>query len=255
MRCWMRARSVRDLHSRSCYLCGPRIAARILQAGGLADINSRLPSVPEKAGRARLGGYCSRWPPRLHCRTLSPRCCQYCRSPCGLFMEGNPPPMQQRLTILGSTGSIGVSALDVVARHPERFSVFALCAHRNLKRLAEQCLQFAPEYAVIGSAADAAQLKTRLARAGLRTQALCGEAALAALAADSGCDTVIAAIVGAAGLAPTLAAARAGKRLLLANKEALVMSGALLMDAVRRHHAILLPIDSEHNAIYQCLAT
>ncbi|CCD29550.1 1-deoxy-D-xylulose 5-phosphate reductoisomerase (DXP reductoisomerase) [Candidatus Glomeribacter gigasporarum BEG34] len=163
--------------------------------------------------------------------------------------------MQQRLTILGSTGSIGVSALDVVARHPERFSVFALCAHRNLKRLAEQCLQFAPEYAVIGSAADAAQLKTRLARAGLRTQALCGEAALAALAADSGCDTVIAAIVGAAGLAPTLAAARAGKRLLLANKEALVMSGALLMDAVRRHHAILLPIDSEHNAIYQCLAT
>ncbi len=163
--------------------------------------------------------------------------------------------MLQRLTLLGSTGSIGISTLDVVARHPERFSVFALCAHRNLNLLAEQCLQFAPEYAAIGSAANASQLKTRLACAGLRTQVLYGEAALAALAADSNCDTVVAAIVGAAGLAPTLAAARAGKRILLANKEALVMSGALLMETVHRHQATLLPIDSEHNAIYQCLAS
>ncbi len=161
--------------------------------------------------------------------------------------------MQQRLTLLGSTGSIGVSTLDVVARHPGRFTVFALTAHQNIDKLAEQCLRFAPEYAVVGSAAAAVSLTGKLRAAGNQTQVAYGEAALVEVAKGA-CDAVVAAIVGAAGLMPTLAAARAGKRILLANKEALVMSGALFMDAVRQHQATLLPLDSEHNAIFQCLA-
>jgi 1-deoxy-D-xylulose-5-phosphate reductoisomerase len=161
--------------------------------------------------------------------------------------------MQKRLTLLGSTGSIGDSTLDVVTRHPERFSVYALTAHRNGDKLVEQCLRFAPEVAVVGDAATAAQVAARLRAAGSRTEVTYGPQALVDVSKSDGCDTVVAAIVGAAGLAPSLAAARAGKRILLANKEALVMSGAIFMDAVRDHGAILLPVDSEHNAIFQCL--
>ena len=159
----------------------------------------------------------------------------------------------ERLTLLGSTGSIGDSTLDVVARHPERFSIFALTAHRNAAKLIEQCLRFKPECAVVGDAHIAQQVQTALRAAGSRTDVTYGEEALMAVASASECDTVVAAIVGAAGLKPTLAAARAGKRILLANKEALVMSGALFMDAVHDHGATLLPVDSEHNAIFQCL--
>ncbi|MFX1736990.1 1-deoxy-D-xylulose-5-phosphate reductoisomerase [Paraburkholderia sp. A1RI_3L] len=161
--------------------------------------------------------------------------------------------MQKRLTLLGSTGSIGDSTLDVVARHPERFSVYALTAHRNGDKLVEQCLRFAPEVAVVGDAETAARVEAKLRAAGSKTEVTWGPQALVDVSKSDGCDTVVAAIVGAAGLAPTLAAARAGKRILLANKEALVMSGAIFMDAVRDHHAVLLPVDSEHNAIFQCL--
>lgn len=161
--------------------------------------------------------------------------------------------MQKRLTLLGSTGSIGDSTLDVVARHPERFSVYALTAHRNGDKLVEQCLRFAPEVAVVGDAETAARVEAKLRAAGSKTEVAWGPQALVDVSKSDGCDTVVAAIVGAAGLAPTLAAARAGKRILLANKEALVMSGAIFMDAVRDHHAVLLPVDSEHNAIFQCL--
>jgi 1-deoxy-D-xylulose-5-phosphate reductoisomerase len=161
--------------------------------------------------------------------------------------------MKKRLTLLGSTGSIGDSTLDVVARHPERFSVYALSAHRNGDKLVEQCLRFKPEVAVVGDAATAQQVEGKLRAAGCNTEVLHGPQALVDISASEGCDTVVAAIVGAAGLAPSLAAARAGKRILLANKEALVMSGAIFMDAVRDNGAILLPVDSEHNAIFQCL--
>jgi 1-deoxy-D-xylulose-5-phosphate reductoisomerase len=161
--------------------------------------------------------------------------------------------MKKQLTLLGSTGSIGDSTLDVVARHPERFSVYALTAHRNGDKLVEQCLRFKPEVAVVGDAATAQQVATRLRAAGCQTEVLHGQQALVDVSESAGCDTVVAAIVGAAGLAPALAAARAGKRILLANKEALVMSGAIFMNAVRDHGAILLPVDSEHNAIFQCL--
>jgi 1-deoxy-D-xylulose-5-phosphate reductoisomerase len=161
--------------------------------------------------------------------------------------------MQKRLTLLGSTGSIGDSTLDVVARHPERFSVYALSAHRNGDKLVEQCLRFRPEVAVVGDAGTAASVAARLREAGCRTEVAWGPQALVDISGSSGCDTVVAAIVGAAGLAPSLAAARAGKRILLANKEALVMSGALFMNAVRDHEAVLLPVDSEHNAVFQCL--
>ncbi|MES2259216.1 MAG: 1-deoxy-D-xylulose-5-phosphate reductoisomerase [Pseudomonadota bacterium] len=159
----------------------------------------------------------------------------------------------QRITILGATGSIGVSTLDVLARHPERYSVYALSAHSRVEELAAQCAQFRPARAVVGTA-DAARQLTELLRAqGVRTEVDYGEEALCAIAASPDTDTVMAAIVGAAGLAPTLAAARAGKKVLLANKEALVMSGQLFMDAVHESGAVLLPIDSEHNAIFQCL--
>jgi 1-deoxy-D-xylulose-5-phosphate reductoisomerase len=159
----------------------------------------------------------------------------------------------QRITILGATGSIGVSTLDVLARHPERYSVYALSAHSRVEQLAAQCEQFRPARAVVGSAAAAAQLSALLRAKGLRTEVEWGEQALCAIASAAEVDAVMAAIVGAAGLAPTLAAARAGKKVLLANKEALVMSGQLFMDAVHDSGAVLLPIDSEHNAIFQCL--
>jgi len=159
----------------------------------------------------------------------------------------------QVLTILGSTGSIGVSTLDVVARHPERFKVFALCAHRQVDRLFEQCLAFRPRFAVLGEAKLAVELSRRLREQGSSTEVLHGEEALASVASASEVSTVMAAIVGAAGLKPTLAAAHAGKKILLANKEVLVMAGELFMEAARNHGARILPVDSEHNAIFQAL--
>jgi len=161
----------------------------------------------------------------------------------------------QRITILGATGSIGVSTLDVIARHPDRYSVYALSAHGRVQELAAQCQQFRPARAVVGSAAAADQLAALLRAMHVDTQVEWGEAALCAIASAPEVDSVMAAIVGAAGLAPTLAAAQAGKKVLLANKEALVMSGQLFMDAVQESGATLLPIDSEHNAIFQCLPT
>ncbi|MBF0472072.1 MAG: 1-deoxy-D-xylulose-5-phosphate reductoisomerase [Gammaproteobacteria bacterium] len=159
----------------------------------------------------------------------------------------------EQLTILGSTGSIGVSTLDVVARHPQRYRVFALTAHSQWERLLEQCRRFRPTVAVMVDAGAAAQLRGALADEGLAIEVLQGDAALEEVAAHGEVSVVMAAIVGAAGLKSALAAALAGKRLLLANKEALVISGALLLDAVRRSGATLLPIDSEHNAIFQSL--
>ena len=159
----------------------------------------------------------------------------------------------QRITILGATGSIGVSTLDVLARHSERFGVYALTAYANVALLAAQCKRWQPEVAVVGTAAAALELAALLRAAAVRTEVAYGPAALCDVARANGCDMVMAAIVGAAGLEPTLAAARAGKKILLANKEALVMSGRLFMDAVQDNGATLLPIDSEHNAIFQCL--
>ena len=159
----------------------------------------------------------------------------------------------QSLTILGATGSIGVSTLDVVARHPDRYRVFALTGQTRVEVLAAQCAQFRPEVAVVGDAAAADQLRALIKSHGLTTEVLHGEQALCDVASAASCDTVMAAIVGAAGLRPSLAAAHAGKKLLLANKEALVISGQLFMDAVVASGATLLPIDSEHNAIFQCL--
>lgn len=159
----------------------------------------------------------------------------------------------QNLTILGSTGSIGVSTLDVVRRHPQRYRVLALCAHRQVEKLFEQCLEFRPRYAVVGDAELAARLRERLAAAGCATTVDHGPAALCRLSSLPEVDAVMAAIVGAAGLEPTLAAVRAGKKVLLANKEALVMAGAVFIREVRESGAVLLPIDSEHNAIFQSL--
>jgi 1-deoxy-D-xylulose-5-phosphate reductoisomerase len=157
----------------------------------------------------------------------------------------------QRITILGATGSIGASTLDVLARHPDRYRVYALSAHGRVEELADACRRVKPARAVVGTAEAAGRLSQLLA--GLDIQVDHGEQALCEIASSPDTDTVMAAIVGAAGLAPTLAAARAGKKVLLANKEALVMSGQLFMDAVREHRATLLPIDSEHNAIFQSL--
>jgi 1-deoxy-D-xylulose-5-phosphate reductoisomerase len=159
----------------------------------------------------------------------------------------------QNITILGATGSIGVSTLDVIARHPDRYRIYALSAHSKVDDLAKQCARFQPKVAVVGSAQAASTLEALLKKAGIATDVLWGEEALCQVASAPGCDTVMAAIVGAAGLAPSLAAARAGKKVLLANKEALVMSGQLFMTAVAESGATLLPIDSEHNAIFQCL--
>ena len=160
---------------------------------------------------------------------------------------------RQTLTVLGSTGSIGTNTLDVVRRHPERFEVIALCAHTQVEALADQCREFAPRFAVVRDADLAAQLQALLAPHGLPTEVLHGADALCRMAALPEVTTVMAAIVGAAGLAPALAAAHAGKKILLANKEALVMAGPVFMAEVRKHGAVLLPIDSEHNAIFQSL--
>ena len=157
----------------------------------------------------------------------------------------------QLITVLGATGSIGSSTLDVIARHPEDYSAYALTAYSRLDELAELCRRFQPRYAVVATASDAKVLQAQLA--GLDCEVLYGETGLCQVASATEVDVVMAAIVGAAGLAPTLAAVRAGKKVLLANKEALVMSGALFMQAVQDHGATLLPIDSEHNAIFQCL--
>lgn len=159
----------------------------------------------------------------------------------------------QRITVLGATGSIGLSTLDVIARHPERYQVFALSGYSRIDELLALCVKHRPVYAVVPNGEAAARLRDGLVSAGCATQVLEGEAGLCGVAAAPEVDAVMAAIVGAAGLRPTLAAVEAGKKVLLANKEALVMSGALFMDAVRRSGAVLLPIDSEHNAIFQCL--
>lgn len=158
----------------------------------------------------------------------------------------------RHVTILGATGSIGLSTLDVIRRHPGRFTVHALTAHSRVEEMANLCREFRPAYAVMADAAAAAALAATLAGQ-TDTKVLEGEAGLCEVAGADEADTVMAAIVGAAGLPPTLAAVRAGKRVLLANKEALVMSGQLFMDAVASSGAELLPIDSEHNAIFQCM--
>jgi 1-deoxy-D-xylulose-5-phosphate reductoisomerase len=160
---------------------------------------------------------------------------------------------RQRVCILGATGSVGTSTLDVLGRHPERFEVFALTAHSRMDELLKQCLQWRPRFAAVPTEAQASALREQFKAAGLRTEVLSGAQALCDLAAHPEVDSVMAAIVGAAGLPPCLAAAKAGKRLLLANKEALVVGGALFMNAVRSGGATLLPIDSEHSAIFQCL--
>ena len=159
----------------------------------------------------------------------------------------------QNITVLGSTGSIGVSTLDVIRRHPERYRAFALCAHSQVDKLFEQCLEFRPRIAVLRDARLADELARRFQVAGVDTEVCYGVDALIAVSAMPEVDAVMAAIVGAAGLEPTLAAARAGKRVMLANKEVLVMAGELFMRAVRENGAVLLPVDSEHNAIFQAL--
>ncbi len=159
----------------------------------------------------------------------------------------------RQVAVLGATGSIGASALDVIARHPERFRASVLAANRKVDELVALCVRFKPDVAVIADAALETALRDRLQSAGLPTTARAGAQALSEEAASEHCDTVIAAIVGAAGLESTLAAARAGKRLLLANKESVVMAGKMLFDALRAGSGELIPIDSEHNAIFQCL--
>ncbi|WP_275098265.1 1-deoxy-D-xylulose-5-phosphate reductoisomerase [Sedimenticola hydrogenitrophicus] len=157
------------------------------------------------------------------------------------------------VTVLGATGSIGISTLDVVARHPDKYRIVALTANRDVEGLYRQCRQHAPEYAVMADGDAACRLERRLKDAGLSIDVLTGVEGLEHVASMAGVDYVMAAIVGAAGLLPTLAAARAGKRVLLANKEALVVSGALFMQAVEQGGAEILPIDSEHNAVFQCM--
>ncbi|XVJ70611.1 MAG: 1-deoxy-D-xylulose-5-phosphate reductoisomerase [Rhizobacter sp.] len=162
------------------------------------------------------------------------------------------PPLQ-RLCVLGATGSIGKSTLDVAARHPDRFEIFALTAHRQIDELFKLCQQYRPRFAALGDASQARLMRDRLRADGVVTEVLDGPQALSDLAAHPDVTTVMAAVVGAAGLPACLAAAKAGKRLLLANKEALVVGGALFMQAVQEGGAELIPIDSEHSAIFQCL--
>jgi 1-deoxy-D-xylulose-5-phosphate reductoisomerase len=159
----------------------------------------------------------------------------------------------QRLTVLGSTGSIGKSTLDVVARHPDKYQIVALTANQQDEVLLEQCKRFHPRYAVLLDEAASERLKKNLQVAGVATEVLCGTAALEKVSTLPEVDAVMAAIVGAAGMPPTLAAAKAGKKILLANKETLVLAGHLFVDAVHRSGSALLPIDSEHNAIFQAL--
>lgn len=160
---------------------------------------------------------------------------------------------RQKVTILGATGSIGRSTLDVLARHPEDFEVFALTANTQVEAMVKLCLEFQPVYAVMGDGQSAQQLTEQLAPLKSGVTVLSGQDALVSVASEGEVDTVMAAIVGAAGLLPTLSAVKAGKKVLLANKESLVMAGSLFMDAVAESGALLLPIDSEHNAIFQCL--
>ena len=159
----------------------------------------------------------------------------------------------RNIVILGSTGSVGANTLDVIARHQDRFKVVALTAFRQADALFEQCLKFHPQYAVIGGANDAERLTARLRAAGCATVVSHGDDALERVAACAEADTVMAAIVGIAGLRATFAAAQAGKRVLLANKEALVTAGSVLMREVSQSGAVLMPIDSEHNAVFQVL--
>jgi len=159
----------------------------------------------------------------------------------------------RHVVVLGSTGSVGSSTLDVIARHPGRFKVLALTAHRRIEVLFKQCIQFEPQYAAVGDARSAELLLARLRAAGSATQVLCGEQALERVAALPQADTVMAAIVGIAGLRATFAAVQAGKTVLLANKEALVTAGPVFMNAVRSRGVTLIPIDSEHNAVFQAL--
>jgi len=161
--------------------------------------------------------------------------------------------MKQRLTVLGSTGSIGTSTLDVVRRHPQNYEIFALSASTQVELMLTQCAEFKPRFAVMASAPHARELTEKIKANGLETQVLQAQNALEKIASHPEVDAVMGAIVGAAGLAPCLAAAQSGKRLLLANKEALVVGGALFMETVRANDCTLLPIDSEHSAIFQCL--
>lgn len=160
---------------------------------------------------------------------------------------------RQKLVVLGATGSIGVSTLDVVSRHPDRFEVLALSANEKAESLFDQCCRFQPRFAVVGSDEAAVRLEAMLKGSGVETTVLVGAESLEQVASLPEADAVMAAIVGAAGLRPTLAAAKAGKKVLLANKEALVMAGPVFMREIRRNKAVLLPIDSEHNAIFQSL--
>ncbi|MCZ6578511.1 MAG: 1-deoxy-D-xylulose-5-phosphate reductoisomerase [Gammaproteobacteria bacterium] len=157
----------------------------------------------------------------------------------------------KQITILGATGSIGSSTLDVIARHPDRYSLYALTANTNVDQMTKICARHGPRYAVMGDQQSAEQLTRVLS--GSETEVICGDQALAQVASDPDVDMVVAAIVGSVGLMPTLAAVRSGKRVLLANKESLVMAGSLFMEEVNRHQAELIPVDSEHNAIFQCL--
>ncbi|MGI8740153.1 MAG: 1-deoxy-D-xylulose-5-phosphate reductoisomerase [Gammaproteobacteria bacterium] len=179
-------------------------------------------------------------------------------------MADSPPPRSlahdiasvaapSKVAVLGSTGTIGVNTLDVIRRHPDRFHVAALAANQDVDTLYGQCVEHRPQSAVMRDAGKADELRGRLRTAGLRIEVFAGDAGLEQIARDIDVESVMAAIVGAAGLLPTMAAAKAGKRVLLANKESLVMAGSLLMRTVRDNHACLLPIDSEHNAVFQCL--
>ncbi|MBI3067442.1 MAG: 1-deoxy-D-xylulose-5-phosphate reductoisomerase, partial [Betaproteobacteria bacterium] len=159
----------------------------------------------------------------------------------------------QHVTVLGATGSVGLNTLDVISRHPDKFEVVALTANRNVDSLFGLCVKFRPTYAVMLDAGGAERLRRRVTEAALATEVLCGAGALEEVATLPQVDTVMAAIVGIAGLRPALAAARAGKKILLANKESLVTAGAIFIDAVKRSGGVLLPIDSEHNAIFQAL--
>jgi 1-deoxy-D-xylulose-5-phosphate reductoisomerase len=172
---------------------------------------------------------------------------------CRAAVDGCTVSRPQQITVLGATGSIGLSTLDVIARHPERYQVFALSGFTRLSELLALCVRHVPQFAVVPEAIAARGLQDDLRAAGLPTRVLVGEEGLCQVASAPEVDAVMAAIVGAAGLRPTLAAVEAGKKILLANKEALVMSGALFMQAVRKSGSVLLPIDSEHNAIFQCM--
>ena len=161
--------------------------------------------------------------------------------------------MMQQITLLGATGSIGASTLDVVAQHLDRYQIYALTANTNVDALEALCMQWQPHFAVMNNEKSSADLAYRLHNKGIKTEVLSGVAGLLRVVEDVTVDCVVAAIVGSAGLVPTLAAAKAGKRVLLANKEALVMSGKLFIDTAKENNAVLMPVDSEHNAIFQCM--